>query len=111
MKAAAVRNAYLNFTGTRHTDLWLMLGDNAYESGTDLEYQNAVFNMYPTLLRQSVVWPTLGNHDGVTADSATQTGPYYDIFTLPKLRRSRWRSLGNGSLLFFRLRQYSFYRA
>ena len=50
------------------------------------EYQNAVFNMYPTLLRQSVVWPTLGNHDGETADSATQTGPYYDIFTLPKLR-------------------------
>ena len=84
LKAAAVRNAYLNFTGTRHTDLWLMLGDNAYESGTDLEYQNAVFNMYPTLLRQSVVWPTLGNHDALSADSATQTGTYYDIFTLPK---------------------------
>ena len=84
LKAAAVRNAYLNFTGTRHTDLWLMLGDNAYESGTDIEYQRAVFNMYPTLLRQSVVWPTLGNHDGVTANSAAQTGPYYDIFTLPK---------------------------
>ena len=84
LKAAAVRNAYLNFTGTRHTDLWLMLGDNAYESGTDIEYQRAVFNMYPTLLRQSVVWPTLGNHDGETANSATQTGPYYDIFTLPK---------------------------
>ena len=84
LKAAAVRNAYLSFTGTRHTDLWLMLGDNAYEDGTDGEYQNAVFNMYPTLLRQSVVWPTLGNHDGETADSAFQTGPYYDIFTLPK---------------------------
>jgi hypothetical protein len=82
--AAAVRDAYLNFTGTRHTDLWLMLGDNAYQSGTDAEYQNAVFNMYPTLLRQSVVWPTLGNHDGATANSATQSGPYYDIFTLPK---------------------------
>ena len=82
--AAAVRDAYVNFTGTRHTDLWLMLGDNAYQSGTDAEYQTAVFNMYPTLLRQSVVWPTLGNHDGVAADSATQSGPYYDIFTLPK---------------------------
>src|SRR5262249_7364159 len=38
----AVRDAYLNFTGTRHTDLWLMLGDNAYNSGTDAEYQGAV---------------------------------------------------------------------
>ena len=81
--ARAVRDAYLAFTGTRHTDLWLMLGDNAYNNGTDSEYQAAVFDMYPSLLRQSVLWPTLGNHDAVTADSATQTGPYYDIFTLP----------------------------
>jgi hypothetical protein len=81
--AGAVRDAYLAFTGNRHTDLWLMLGDNAYNNGTDSEYQAAVFNMYPSLLRQSVLWPTLGNHDAATADSATQTGPYYDIFTLP----------------------------
>src|SRR3954464_5857855 len=36
----AVRNAYYSFTGTTHTDLWLMLGDNAYTSGTDAEFQN-----------------------------------------------------------------------
>ncbi|MGH8247850.1 MAG: metallophosphoesterase [Gammaproteobacteria bacterium] len=83
--AAAVRDAYLAYTGTRYTDLWLMLGDNAYNSGTDSEYEAAVFDMYPTVLRQTVLWPTLGNHDGITADSATQTGPYYDIFTLPTL--------------------------
>lgn len=82
--AAAVRTAYENFTGARHTDLWLMLGDNAYPDGTDPEYQAAVFDMYPALLRKSVLWPTLGNHDGHTADSAAQTGPYYDIFTLPE---------------------------
>jgi hypothetical protein len=82
--AAAVRNAYLGFTGLRSTDLWLMLGDNAYADGTDAEYQAAVFNMYPTVLRQSVLWPTIGNHDGHTADSATQSGPYYSIFTLPR---------------------------
>ncbi len=82
--AAAVRDRYLTFTGTRHTDLWLMLGDNAYETGTDSEFQAAVFSMYPSMLRKSVLWPTLGNHDGATANSATQTGPYYDIFTLPK---------------------------
>ena len=83
-QARAVRDAYAAFTGTRRTDLWLMLGDNAYPDGTDGQYQAAVFDMYPAMLRSSVLWPTLGNHDGVTADSATQSGPYYDIFTLPK---------------------------
>ena len=81
--ALAVANAYESFTGSRHTDLWLMLGDNAYNDGTDSEYQAAVFDMYPGMLRKSVLWPTLGNHDGRSADSSTLTGVYYDIFTLP----------------------------
>jgi acid phosphatase type 7 len=82
----AVRDAYYSFTGTRHTDLWLMLGDNAYSDGTDAEYQNAVFgstNAYATMLRKSVLWSTMGNHEGHTADSLTQSGPYYSIFTFP----------------------------
>src|SRR5262245_60902475 len=28
----SVRDAYLTFTGATHTDLWLMLGDNAYST-------------------------------------------------------------------------------
>jgi calcineurin-like phosphoesterase family protein/Calx-beta domain-containing protein/purple acid phosphatase-like protein/thrombospondin type 3 repeat protein len=83
----AVRDAYYGFAATRHTDLWLMLGDNAYTDGTDAEYQNAVFgstNAYATMLRKSVLWSTMGNHEGHTADSLTQTGPYYSIFTFPK---------------------------
>jgi hypothetical protein len=75
--ALAVRNAYLAFTGARPTDLWLMLGDNAYVTGTDAEYQAAVFDMYPAMLRQSVLWPTIGNHD------AFNPGTYFRIFTLP----------------------------
>jgi len=82
--ARAVRDAYYTWTASRKTDLWLMLGDNAYQTGTDAEYQAAVFDMYPSTLRSSVLWPTLGNHDGMTANSANGTGPYYDIFTLPK---------------------------
>jgi hypothetical protein len=78
-----VRDAYLAYTGTRHTDLWLMLGDNAYFHGYDAQYQAAVFEVYPDMLRKSVLWPTLGNHDALSASSATQTGPYFDIFTLP----------------------------
>ena len=82
--AIAVRNAYFNATGTRHTDLWLMLGDNAYESGTDAEYQAAVFNLYPTLLRKSVLFTTLGNHDTAQATQFVDTYPYFSIFSLPR---------------------------
>ncbi|HZO84925.1 MAG TPA: metallophosphoesterase [Verrucomicrobiae bacterium] len=79
--AAAVRNAYINFTGARHTDVWLMLGDNAYNSGTDSEYQNAVFNMYPTLLQNVTLWSTRGNHE---SDSGGTGSTYFNIFTLPR---------------------------
>jgi len=82
--ARAVRDAYYSFTGNHHTDLWLMLGDNAYSSGTESQYQSAVFNTYPEMLRKSVLWPTLGNHDAASADSGTQSGVYYDIFSLPR---------------------------
>ena len=82
--ARAVRDAYYAFAGNTAPNLWLMLGDNAYQQGLDTEFQAAVFDMYPSTLRQSVLWPTLGNHDGAAADSATGTGPYYDMFTLPK---------------------------
>lgn len=83
VNAQAVRDAYLSFTGTRSTDVWLMLGDNAYPSGTNVEYTAAVFDMYPMLLRNTVVWPVFGNHDDISSDSSTQSGPYFDSFTLP----------------------------
>lgn len=82
----SVRDAYYTYTGTTYTDGWLMLGDNAYNSGTDAEYQDAVFQgMYENMLIQTCLWPTPGNHDYYSgADASTQTGPYYDIFHLPK---------------------------
>jgi hypothetical protein len=80
---AAVRDVYYKYTGTRATDLWLLLGDNAYPDGTDADYQKAIFEMYPVTLRTSPVWSTLGNHDGKSANSITQSGVYYDLFTLP----------------------------
>ena len=81
--ARSVRDAYLDFVAGAPPDLWMMLGDNAYFSGTDAEYQTGLFDVYQSLLTTSVLWPTLGNHDGASADSATQTGPYYDNFSLP----------------------------
>ena len=81
--ALVVRDAYYALAGVQHTDLWLMLGDNAYPHGTDEDYQTKLFDVFPDMLRRSVLWPTIGNHDHVASNSATQTGPYFEIFTLP----------------------------
>jgi Calcineurin-like phosphoesterase/Purple acid Phosphatase, N-terminal domain/FlgD Ig-like domain len=78
--AANVRDAYLGYPGSDSTDVWLMLGDNAYNLGTDTEYQAAVFDMYPSLLRTVPLWPTRGNHDTIIAGADND---YYDIFSLP----------------------------
>lgn len=79
--ALYVRNAYYNFTSNRYTDVWLMLGDNAYGEGTDEQYQRAVFDVYPTILRQTVAWSTIGNHE--TYGSNGFHIAYYDIFNHP----------------------------
>jgi hypothetical protein len=81
--AAAVYNGYRNVTGDAHTDVWLMLGDNAYGEGSDSEYQAAVFEMYPELLRNTVVWPALGNHDAGDSPDG-DSAPFRNIFTLPQ---------------------------
>jgi hypothetical protein len=58
-----------------------MLGDNAYQSGTDREYQRALFDMYPRILATSVLWPTRGNHDLLHRGEAND---YYEIFNMPE---------------------------
>ncbi len=78
-----VRDAYYSFTGPRPTDLWLMLGDNVYDNGLDEEYQARLFDAYPTMLRQSVLWPTVGNHDTANLTNVTETIPYFRAFTMP----------------------------
>jgi hypothetical protein len=80
----AVRDAYANFTGNRPTDVWLMLGDNAYGQGFDHEFQANCFNVYPTMFRQTVAWPTMGNHEtGYGSQLLSDDYDYYRIFTLP----------------------------
>ncbi len=82
--ARAVRDGYRAFSAGHPADLWLMLGDNAYPRGTDDQYQAAVFDTYTEELATSVLWPTLGNHDGLSASSELGTGPYFTAFTLPR---------------------------
>ena len=91
-RARIVRDAFKNNNnGSYHADLVLMLGDNAYNHGNDDEYQHAMFeNMYENTLRNSALFPVLGNHEfhqtpsmNIT-NSMYQTGVYYEIFTLPR---------------------------
>ena len=82
--ADRVYDAYKAFPDADKTDMWIMLGDNAYNDGEDGEYQESVFDTYPELLRRATLWSTLGNHDGHSADSDSETGPYYQIFSLPR---------------------------
>ncbi len=77
---SAVRDSYNSFAGTNRTDIWLMLGDNAYDSGTDAQYQAAVFDMYPEMLRNTVVWSAIGNHETYNGQTIL---PYFNIFNLP----------------------------
>ena len=79
----AVRDAFEYFNGTNTLHAWLQLGDNAYDIGSDTEYQAAVFDVYTNELRHSVTWPTLGNHDTAQLSDYVDTYPYIGIFTLP----------------------------
>jgi hypothetical protein len=79
----AVRDAYANFDPATPTDLWLLLGDNAYVLGSDANYQAALFDMHHDLLRSVPVWSTFGNHEALSSNSLTQTGPYFSMFNFP----------------------------
>jgi hypothetical protein len=74
------RDAYLAYTGTRPTDIWLLLGDNAYNEGTEFQYQRDFFNIYGAMLRNTVPWPTIGNHETYCATNGWF--PYLNIFSV-----------------------------
>ena len=113
-EAEGVRDGFLTYNAGEGAgepvDMFLMLGDNAYTSGTDAQYQGAVFELYAQTLKQAPVWSTIGNHEMGVGDLAAfrifnpgglsvssnpnsysdgdpntvENGmPYFDIFSLP----------------------------
>ncbi len=113
-EAAAVRDGFLAYNavegGNEPLDLFLMLGDNAYDRGTDAQYQGAVFDVYAGILKSTHLASTIGNHEMGVGDLAAfrifnagglsvssdpnsysdgnpntvDTGmPYFDIFSPP----------------------------
>jgi len=87
--AMAVRDAYYeDYPGSSDTDGILFLGDNAYLNGTDAQFQAAVFDMYPDILKNTISWSCFGNHEGwwksTTGYPENFAGsPYFDIYTFP----------------------------
>ncbi len=85
---ATVRDAFANYTASSPADFWVWMGDNAYASGYDSEYQSKVFDMYPNQFKNIPVYPCLGNHDYANAgyQSSSSLGlnfPYFSIFSVP----------------------------
>jgi hypothetical protein len=97
--AALVRDGYFTWADNATPDLWLMLGDNAYCTGTDAEYQMALFDVYPQELATVAPWPVIGNHDAISSDSLTQTGPFFAMFSLPAAAEAG--GVGSGTEAYF----------
>jgi hypothetical protein len=67
----------------RPLDFWLHVGDMAYGTGRDNEFQSRFFESYEVTLRNSVCWPAIGNHEGHTSKGTTGVGPYFDAYVMP----------------------------
>ena len=80
---AAVRDAYAAYAGNAYTDLVIALGDNAYDAGTDAEYQAKFFNVYSSLLRRTALFSTVGNHETAQSANPSLSIPYFQNFTFP----------------------------
>jgi hypothetical protein len=77
-----VRDAFESMNNGHLVNAWLQLGDNAYNEGTDAQYQAGMFDVYGPRLKKTTVWPALGNHDAYSLDW-NGVFPYLNIFSLP----------------------------
>lgn len=85
-----VRDQFVKHLGDQQMNAWILLGDNAYNDGTDAEFQAKFFNIYKDdLLKKYPLFTSPGNHDyhdaDFTADHAQNTHQtaYYQNFSMP----------------------------
>lgn len=80
------KNALLSYVGSNDLDAVITLGDNAYSSGLETEFQNNFFNVYQNdLLRFNKIYTAPGNHDygNSSSNTAVRNNAYYNNFNLP----------------------------
>lgn len=86
----SVKQQFIKYLGPNYMDAWILLGDNAYSTGADAEFQAKFFDIYKDdLLKKYPLYPSPGNHDyndkdfaGDTAEDTHQV-PYFQNFTMP----------------------------
>ena len=57
--------------------VWISLGDLAYRSGSNDQFQSALFEPFEDIIANTVLWPVYGNHDD-------RRWTYFRIFSLPE---------------------------
>lgn len=88
-KQRDVMNAFKDYAGDDLVDVWLWLGDNAYNDGFDEEYQEKTFNPewgMTDIMTRVPFLATPGNHDYLSISPPTVSqspldndGAYFDI--------------------------------
>lgn len=79
----AVIESVKQYTKEKPIDAWIWLGDNAYNTGKDEEYQKYVFDVYgKDFFPNLALYPSPGNHDYAGKHDPTKP-PYFTIFSLP----------------------------
>ena len=84
------RDQFEKYIGNDVLNAWILLGDNAYSFGKDVEYQSNFFNIYKdNLLKRAPLFPAPGNHDyhdeRYSANKARDSKEvaYYQNFSMP----------------------------
>ncbi|MXV15629.1 purple acid phosphatase family protein [Hufsiella ginkgonis] len=83
-----VRDQAIKYLGDNYLNAWILMGDNAYNDGTDAEFQAKFFNIYKdNLLKKYPLYPVPGNHDynnyRSSSIAAINKIAYYQNFSLP----------------------------
>ena len=81
------RDNYLLLNGAYNNgEMIIMLGDNAYNAGTEAEHTSRFFNIYDNnIFDNHVIFPVPGNHDYANDHNRAvdHNVPYYSIVTVP----------------------------
>lgn len=78
------KNQFKNYNGNRIVNAMLLSGDNAYNSGTDGEYNTRFFGIYQNdMLKKMTMYSAPGNHDYNNGASTATTVPYFTHFQTP----------------------------
>ena len=94
--AAQVMESMLAFSGAAPPRLFLHTGDMV-DKGDDPEFQSMFFSPYQKILRNTVCWPCLGNHD----TNGSPMPPYFQVYALPKAGQAGGLSSGTESYYSF----------